>query len=181
MPIFVALLRGINVGKAKRVPMAEIKDILGRMGYGQVSTLLNSGNIVFNGRKAPSDAHAKAIAAALRDHFHFDVPVVVKSAEELGGIIRENALADAGSDPSRLLVVFSQSSSALAALKAIETLLGPSERFHLGLQGAFLSCAPSIHESRAGNALLGRMGEGHTTRNWATVLKLQALAGETMA
>jgi uncharacterized protein (DUF1697 family) len=56
MPTYVALLRGVNVGKAKRVPMAELRQLLGGLGYTNVSTLLNSGNAVF---RTAGASHAK--------------------------------------------------------------------------------------------------------------------------
>lgn len=66
MPKFVALLRGVNVGRAKRVPMAELRSLLGELGYTSVATLLNSGNAVFHAPKGTSAQHAADIAAAMK-------------------------------------------------------------------------------------------------------------------
>ena len=173
--IHLALLRGINVGKGKRVPMAELKVLFDQLGYQRVSTLLNSGNVVFQGDPAPLANQAEAIAKALKSHFQFEVPVIVKSADDLNRMIDENSLLSPVSDHSLLLAIFTQSASTLATLKELEPLVNPPEQLFLGDHGAYLSCSPSIHESRAGKALLGRKGEVVTTRNWATVLKLQAL------
>jgi len=181
MPTYIAMLRGINVGKANRIPMAELKTLFDRMGYKQVCTLLNSGNVVFNGTMAPSDTHANAITSALKEQFNLEVPVVVKSADEFEKVILENKILTSGTNPSLLLVIFSQDSGALTALKAIAPLVKPPEEFYLGTYGAFLTCAPSIHESQAGKALLSKRGEALTTRNWATVLKLQALVHQLPA
>ena len=83
MTTFVALLRGVNVGKATRVPMAEFRALLVGLGYTRVVTLLNSGNAVFRAAGgAPAD-HAAAIAAALAAQLNVEVPVIVKSAAEL--------------------------------------------------------------------------------------------------
>ena len=175
MPTYLALLRGINVGKAKRVPMAELKALLEGLGCTRVTTLLNSGNAVFQCAEAASAALAATLAQALRDRFGFEVPVVVKSAGEFGRIVREARIAGPGVDPSHLLAVFAQSPEALKALKALAPLVAPAEAFQLGTHGAYLHCVPSILESPAGKALLGKTGHAVTTRNWATVLKLQAL------
>ena len=95
MPTFVALLRGINVGKAKRVSMAELRTLLSGLGYTNVATLLNSGNAVFRAPKGISAGHATEIAAAISDRLKLDVPVIVKSARELATLIKLKALTDA--------------------------------------------------------------------------------------
>ena len=64
MPTFVALLRGVNVGKAKRVPMAELRALLSGLGYTGVATLLNSGNAVFHAPRGTPAKHSADIAAA---------------------------------------------------------------------------------------------------------------------
>jgi len=176
MPTFVALLRGVNVGKAKRVPMAELRALLCGLGYTGVVTLLNSGNAVFRASNGPPAKHAADIAAAIASELKFEVPVVVKSASELAAIVTENAIGQKPSDHSRLLVAFAQDAKALSALASIGSLVVPPEKFVLGKNAAYLLCAIGILESKAGKALLGKAAGTATTRNWATVLKLHALA-----
>jgi uncharacterized protein (DUF1697 family) len=173
---FVVLLRGVNVGAAKRVPMAAWRAQLEQLGYADVATLLNSGNAVFSAPRGSATRHAAQIAATLRAELGVDVPVIVKTANELDAIVAANPLPDAA-DPSRLLVVFAPDAAALAALAPIGALVAAPEQFELGRHAAYLHCPQGILESRAGEALLGRAGRGVTTRNWATTLKLQALAG----
>ncbi len=175
MPSFIALLRGINVGKAKRVPMAELRALLQELGYTDVATLLNSGNAVFRAAKGAPDSHAQRIAAAIEARMGLEVPVLVKSAKELAAIAVENPLAEAAGDHSQLLTIFSQDKQGLAGLSAVAALVQPPERFALGAHAAYLDCAAGILESKAGAALLGKAGKAVTTRNWATVLKLLAL------
>jgi uncharacterized protein (DUF1697 family) len=178
MPTFVALLRGVNVGKAKRVPMAELRALLSDLGYTRVATLLNSGNAVFCATKGASTRHAADIAAAITDQLEVDVPVIVKSASELAAIVSANPINAEASEHSRLLVAFVQDLKALTGLAAVEPLVVPPEQFVVGKHAAYLLCAAGILESKAGEALLGKAGRSATTRNWATVLKLQALASE---
>lgn len=177
MPRFIALLRGVNVGKAKRVPMAELRALLDELGYTQVRTLLNSGNAVFSASKGQPATHAAAIAGAIASRLNVDVPVIVKSARELSAIVAGNTLARGAADHSRLLVAFVQDARELSQLAAIAPLVVPPERFLIGSGAAYLYCANGILESRAGEALLGKAGRAATSRNWATVLKLHALAG----
>lgn len=175
MTTFVALLRGVNVGKAKRVPMADLRALLGELGYTGIATLLNSGNAVFQSAGGTPAKHAVDIAAAIASRLQVEVPVIVKSARELSAIVAENPLADGAQDHSRLLVAFVQDPKTLANLAAIEPLLVEPEAFVVGKGAAYLHCASGLLESKAGEALLGKVGRGTTTRNWATVLKLQAL------
>ena len=178
MPKFVALLRGVNVGKARRVPMAELRDLLAGLGYTSGTTLLNSGNAVFHAAKGTPAEHAAVIAVAISGQLKVEVPVIVKSAKELAAIISENPIKAEASEHSRFLVAFVQDTKVLSDLVAVEPLVVPPERFAVGKNAAYLLCATGILESRAWEALLGRAGRSATTRNWATILKLQTLASE---
>ena len=180
MPTFVALLRGVNVGKAKRVPMADLRALLSGLGYTNVATLLNSGNAVFGSSKGTPAKLASDISAAIEKKLKVAVPVVVKSATELDSIVAENPIKAGADHHSRLLVAFVQEPKALAGLAAaIKTLVDPPERFAVGKNAAYLLCANGILESKAGVALLGGAGQAATTRNLATVLKLQALKSKS--
>lgn len=175
MTTYIALLRGINVGKAKRVPMADLRALLNELGHTDVATLLNSGNAVFRAAKGTPAKLTAEISAAIASTLKVEVPVIVKSAKELAAIVAEKTLAAQATDHSRLLVAFVQDAKVLPALAAIEPLVVPPEQFLIGNGAAYLHCASGILESQAGEALLGKAGRAATTRNWATVLKLQAL------
>ncbi len=181
MTPFIALLRGINVGKAKRIPMAELRSLLTRLGYTSVATLLNSGNVVFHAAKGAPARHAAQIAIAISSELRVEVPVIVKSVAELATIVSENPLAEGALDHSRLLVTFVQNNKTLSALEAIGDVVVSPERFVVGKHAAYSYCPGGILESKVGGVLLGKAGISVTTRNWATVLKLYALASEPHA
>lgn len=176
MPTFIALLRGVNIGKAKRVPMAEFRTLLSGLGYTDVNTLLNSGNAVFHASSGAASSHATDIADAIARRLNVQVPVIVKSSKELDSIVSENPIAASPDDYSRFLVAFVQHPKVLAELLPIKPLLVRPERFVVGKHAAYLFLANGILQSKAGEAILGKTGRSATTRNWATVLKLQALA-----
>lgn len=173
---FIVLLRGVNVGGANRVPMAELRALLLGLGYADVATLLASGNAVFRRAGGAPERLAADIAAALVQALGVRVPVIVKSAEELAAIVASNPFAATAPDPSRLLVAFAPDAAALAGLAAVAPLVAPTEQFLHGRHAAYLHCPDGILKSKAGEALLGRLGRAATTRNWATVQKLHALA-----
>lgn len=175
MPRFVVLLRGVNVGKSNRVPMAEFCRLLEAQGYSEVRTLLNSGNAVFGSAGRSTVKHSEAIALAIQESLGVAVPVVVKSSDEISAAITGNPAAPAEDERSRVLVAFSQDARALQELAVIAPLVVTDEHFSIGRHAAYLHFPRGISRSRAADALLGRAARGITTRNWATVLKLQQL------
>ena len=178
MPTFIALLRGVNVGRAKRVPMAEWRAVLSGLGYRDVATLLNSGNAVFRAPRGTPAKHSADITAAISAQLKKEVPVIVKLASELAAIISENSIKAGAEEHPRLLVAFVQDTRTLSSLAAIKSLVVPPEQFALGRNAAYLLCHAGVLKSKAAAALLGKVGKSVTTRNWATVLKLQALASD---
>ncbi len=172
---FVALLRGVNVGGAKRVPMAEWRALLGTLGCTEVQTLLNSGNAVFTSRIRSTATLAQRIRESLQQGLKVDVPVIVKSADEFAAIEAGNVLADETLDPSRLLVAFATSSKDLEAVAGLSELVRPPEKLCLGAHALYLWCPDGVLQSSAAEALLGKRGQALTTRNWGTVTKIGAL------
>lgn len=139
MPTFVALLRGINnIGKAKRVPMAELRALLSGLGYTGVATLLNSGNAVFRAPSGTPAKHSANIAVAIFRQLKVEVPVIVKSASELTAILSENPIKAGADEHSRFLVAFVQDTKALSSVAAIERLVVPPEQFAVGKGAAYL-------------------------------------------
>jgi uncharacterized protein (DUF1697 family) len=181
MTTFVALLRGVNVGKARRLPMADFRAVLSGLGYTNVSTLLNSGNAVFRAASGTPARLSADIAAAISARLKVEAPVIVKTAGELAAVISENPLRVADDLHSRYLVAFVQDAKALSRLAVMESLVIPPERFAIGKGAAYLLCPAGILESKAWQALVGNAGKPATTRNWATVLKLHALANGVQA
>lgn len=165
----LALWRGINVGKAKRLAMADLRTVLAGLGATDVQTLLNSGNAVFS---APRRLSAAQIRQAVLAQLGVDAAVIVKTAREWAAIAGAQPLAMAH-DPSRLLVAVTAGAASLQAAAGIVAASG--EAFAVTPHAAYLWCGNGILESKAGVALLKCLGEGGTTRNWATVTKLQHL------
>ncbi len=176
MARFVALLRGVNVGGNKRVPMAEWRDLMAALGYSNVQTLLNSGNAVFESSGRSESAHAKRIQAAIAESMGMETPVIVKSAKEVAAIEAENKLAAIADNPSRLLVAFTSDAATLAGLAALTPLVKAPEQVLVGKHALYLWCPNGSLESKAGEALLGsKIGRAATSRNWATVQKIGEL------
>lgn len=173
MMVCVALLRGINVGRARRIAMAELRELFEDFGYHDVRTLLNSGNVFFRAAGRSPGKLASSIEAAIAERFGFRARVLVLAAEDLASVVADNPLPTAGKDPSRFLVAFVDSSATLDSARA---LLGESwhpEAVAIGPLAAYLWCANGIIASRLLRAFTRATGDAATTRNWTTVLKLQ--------
>ncbi|MCR6662012.1 MAG: DUF1697 domain-containing protein [Luteimonas sp.] len=172
----IALFRGINVGKAKRIAMADLRLLFEALGYGNVRTLLNSGNVVFESRRKDPQADAGHIASAVAEHTGISANTLVLDATALDRIAEANPYTSEAGDPSRLLVGFFIAAGDLAPFEAMREAF-PGERFALGPEACYLWCPEGILESRIGSLLAGaKFRDRVTTRNWATVLKLQAMA-----
>jgi uncharacterized protein (DUF1697 family) len=156
--------------------MADLRALLTGLGYTKAATLLNSGNAVFHAAGGVSAKHAKDITVAIAAQLKVEVPVVVKSVKELSAIIAENPIEPDVDEYPRMLVAFVQDARSLSEIKAVESLVVPPEQFAVGKNAVYLFCAKGILESKAAVALLGKAGRVATSRNLATILKLEALA-----
>ena len=177
MSRFVALLRGINVGRARRVAMADLRRLLDELGYADVRTLLNSGNAVFDARSRPRGGHAPRIRRALAQSLGVDTHVIVKSAVEFATAVDYNPLRKLATDPARFLLMFTHEAAELGRLQSLAGRAWAPESLAIGEHAAYLWCPGGILDSRLLQAANRELGELATNRNWATVLKLKALLG----
>jgi len=170
------LLRGVNVGGNNKLPMADLKRILADLGYADVKTLLNSGNAVLFARAGTPAAHAKKLRAAILERTRVDCEVVVKTADEIAATIDEHPLRRHADDDARLLVTFTQEPGALAELTPLEAGDWAPEASTCNWPAAWTWCANGIIESRVLKAVNKTLGERGTSRNWATLCKLDAIS-----
>ena len=170
----VALLRGINVGRAKRVAMADLRELMSELGYQDVRTLLNSGNVVFSApAKQRGDAAARIEAALLR-RTGVSARVILLRADELAEIVASDPFGPTASDDSRLLVFVLAVPADRARLVPLTREAWKPEGLVLGRRVAFAWCPQGIIESRVAGALGRILGDAVTVRNWATLNKLHA-------
>ena len=168
----IALLRGINVGRAKRIAMSDLRDLVTGLGHRNVRTLLNSGNVVFEAKGARPGKLAIDIRAAIEEECGVSAHVVVVTAADLRAAIDENPLPVA--DPPRFLVAFVADPVQLEGAKALVAKSWAPERMAVGSRAAYLWCPNGSIESKVLKAFVRATGETATTRNWATVLKLDS-------
>jgi uncharacterized protein (DUF1697 family) len=172
MPIReVALFRGINVGRAKRVAMADLRQLAADLGYGEVSTLLNSGNLIYTAPRRGAD-NASRLQQAVAERLGVSARVIVLNADEVDAVIAGNTLSPVADDPSRLLV--SVLANARDGERARALRATPPEAIAVGERAVYLWCANGILDSAIPESLAKLLGDAYTARNWATMLKIQA-------
>jgi uncharacterized protein (DUF1697 family) len=168
----VALLRGINVGTAKRVAMADLRAVIESLGYADARTLLNSGNAVFSSSRALKRSAAQDLQAALVKKTGVSSRFTLRTADELREIVRANPLLDVANDHTRLFATFVTDPADLAKLKPLLEQPWKPEVIALGPGVAYVWCPNGLLESKAQEAVGKALGDGMTVRNWATVMKL---------
>jgi len=175
----VALIRGINVGKAKRVAMADLRALVESLGYRDVRTLLNSGNVVFTVRRAEQPQKiAERIERAIEKRLGMSARVTVLTAAELAEVIAENPLGSVAADPSRLLVTVLFDPLDRKRLMPLTKRDWAPDRLALGGRVVYQWCPNGQLESALVEDVSRVLGAGATTRNWATMTKLHALLVE---
>jgi uncharacterized protein (DUF1697 family) len=176
--VCVALIRGINVGSARRVSMADLRAIFTGLGYVEVRTLLSSGNVIFSaGPASPADP-APPLASALGDELGVPVRVTVLPADEFVAVVAANPLGKQATDPSRLLVAIPTQSSDLSALEPLGRQDWSPEAIEVGKRAAYLWCPGGVSNSQLWRAVERTLGDSVTSRNWTTVLKLESMLNE---
>jgi len=177
MPRYVALLRGINVGGKKLVPMAKLRALLEELGHTEVATLLQSGNAVFTSKARQPAPLVAPIEAALARTFGFEVAVIVRTRDELAAVIEANPLPGAEAAPSRFLVTFLSGAPDPKRLRAIDPAAHVPDEFRVVGREIYAYFPGGIRDSKLAAVLTSpRLGVTPTARNWSTVKKLIALA-----
>ena len=165
MPNLAAFLRGINVGGRNRVPMQELRRLFEDLGCAGVSTVIQSGNVVFSAPTA--EGLDSRLSGAIEARFGFPVPVMIRSASELHEIANNNPWPDA--DPRRSSVCLLESLPA----GTLQASRSPGDSFQLGRGVLYLNTPRGISKSKFSTSYIEKMlGTKITARNWNTFRKV---------
>lgn len=178
MPRHIALLRAINLGAKRKVPMAELRSLLDEMGFENVRTHLQSGNAIFDADDEPA-AVVERLEERLEQAFGFAIPVIIRTRDELAAVVKRDPLDDAASDPKRYQVIFLAGRLDRSRVEDLDPADFAPERFHLGDRELYVWSPEGIQNSPVLKALADkRIGVAATARNWRTVTKLLELADD---
>jgi uncharacterized protein (DUF1697 family) len=177
MQIYIAMLRGINVGGHKKIKMDALRRSFEKLGFEEVRTYIQSGNVVFRAGKISAAALSKRIEEKIVADFGFSASVICRRANELCRIIEDNPfLKQRGIDPEKLHVTFLSEAPAVTSVKTVEELITPPDQARFQRKEIYFylpnGVSSSILMKRPVDRLLGVVT---TTRNWRTVNTLHAM------
>jgi len=179
MTTYVALVRGINVGGHKKIAMSELRAFLAHLGFDNVRSLLQSGNLVFRSNARTGAGLERLFDVQAEKRLGLRTAFLVRSAKEWEAVIAHNPFqTEAKSDPSHLVVVFLKDAPHKKALKALQDAIKGPELIRAEGRQLYVVYPAGIARSRLTNKLIEeQLGTRGTGRNWNTVLKLAVLAG----
>jgi uncharacterized protein (DUF1697 family) len=171
--IYVALLRGLNVGAHNRIGMKDLAAVFEAAGCADVETYIQSGNVLFTAKAAVVRQVPALVAAALQNDFEVDSPVVLRDATELAAVVKGNPFLKRGEDLSTLHVGFLATAPEPARVKALDPARSPPDEFVVKGRELYLHFPKGLGRSKLTNAWFDKQLDTlSTVRNWNTVLEL---------
>lgn len=178
MARFIALLRGINVGGRSKVPMAELRELCAGLGWREVETYINSGNVVFDASGKASALEA-VLEKALSAHFGFAPAVIVRAAAQINALAAANPFPEQSeAEPNRVLVGLSKDEPKAGAAGAIQAKAAAGETVAEAGGALWFHYPKGVGTSKLTPALIDRaVGSPLTARNWRTMQTLREMLG----
>ncbi|RTE55442.1 DUF1697 domain-containing protein [Arenibacter aquaticus] len=172
----IAILRGINVGGKRKILMADLKSLCGKLGLENVKTYIQSGNLIFNSDRKNAELE-NDLEKAITEIFGFDVPIIVRTGKELETTISNSPFLDKDVDINHLHLTFLKEKPNKENIeRTLAYDYGP-DKFKIDNKDVFIFCAGKYHQSKLTNNFFEKhLKVGATTRNWKTVLKLSELS-----
>jgi len=172
---YALLLRGINVGKAHRIAMADLRELLTAEGHSGVATLLQSGNVALDSAQ-PAEELARSVEQALERRFGFPVPTVVRTREEVDAVLARDPFGAVATDPTRYVVVFLGGEATADLDERLRTVDARDDEYVVDGRELYVWCPHGQLDSPLMTAFGKAPGMPVTTaRNWNTVRRLGEL------
>jgi uncharacterized protein (DUF1697 family) len=180
MHTYVAILRGINVGGKRMIKMDALKQLFASLGFQNVQTYIQSGNVFFQYKKTSEENLAATIAKEIENIFSFDVPTIVKNEEDLKQIITNNPFTkDKKKQAEFLHVTFLATAPTKENIDSIAKLSFGDDAFAIIDKAVYLYCPNSYSNSKFTNGFFeNKLKVIATTRNWKTCNELVNIAGK---
>ena len=177
MTRYIAILRGINVGGKKKVLMKDLKVIFKEIGFLNIHTYVQSGNVVFDSKKdiKPKKLELQ-IENALLSNYNFEVSVIIKTPEELKTIISGNLFKPTKNSIKRHYLVFLKETPEIENIKKLEAWYSGDDEFILKKNVIYLKYFTRYSDSKLNNNLFEKkLNVIASTRNWTSILKLDEI------
>lgn len=180
MQTYISLLRGINVSGHKIIKMETLRKMYQELGYDDVLSYVQSGNVVFRAEASNCEELAQKISSAILKDFNFEVPVFVLSSPQLENIIANNPFSkEATKDEAFFHVTFLAEKPTTYSHEFIEQKKQDDEDIAFADDAIYLYCPNGYGQTKLHNTFLeSKLKVGATTRNWKTTKKLLEMAEE---
>jgi len=174
--MWIALLRGINVGGKNTLPMKELVNLFETLGFKDVQTYIQSGNVIFGATAAAARKAPELVIAGIRNRWGYDVPVVTRTAKELVSAVKRNPFVK-NADPAHLHIAFLAAKPTAAGIAALDPDRSPPDRFAVLGREIHLHAPNGVARSKLTNRYFdSKLSTVSTARNWRTVHKLIELS-----
>ncbi len=179
---FIALLRGINVGGHNKIPMPELRSICADLGWDDVQSYIQSGNLVFKAGTTPANLEDE-LERAIERRFGLSIPVIVRAGTDWSAYVKGNPYPQASqSEPNLVMLTFSKAPPKQDAVDGLRERALNNERIVQVGDALWIHYGGGVGKSKLSPALLDRLvGSPVTTRNLRTVLKLDELVHKSMS
>ncbi len=173
---YVALLRGVNVGGARRLPMESLRALFAEAGANSVESLIQSGNVVFTATDGSAPQILADVGARMMQEFGFAALMVLRDAKAWESLIDGNPYLRTGADPDTLHALCLSETPSREALARLDPRRSPGDEFEARGRDIYLRLPSGVARTKLTNAWFdSKLGVTSTLRNWRTVLKLGEL------
>jgi uncharacterized protein (DUF1697 family) len=172
----VALLRGINLAGKNRLPMKELIEMFENGGCGGAAAYIQSGNVIFTAAPAVASRIAALITTQIKKRFGFDVPVILRTADELKKVISNNPFLKAGVAEKELHVMFLADAPDASHIRTLDPDRSPPDTYQVRGREIYLRLPNGMGRSKLSNQYFdSKLATVSTARNWRTVTTLLEL------
>lgn len=174
------MLRGINISGHKSIKMQDLRMLCEKLGYRNVQTYVQSGNVVFETKKGDPATLSKQLSKAIHETYGFDVPVFIRTVDEMKRIVSANPfLKERKIDPSKLHVTFLSDTPQADSLRNLGRVPAGQDRFYAIRNEVYLDCPDGYGRTKLSNTMIEKtLSVGATTRNWKTSNTLLGMASK---
>lgn len=175
MYTYISLLKGINVGGHHKIPMEDLKSLYQNLGFQNVVTYIQSGNVIFSSKGSSAEKEAQKIKKGIQDKFGFEIEVIIRTTNELKQIINTNPYPDAEGNKS--YVTFLAGVPAEIPSEIINKIKAPSESYVVTGREVYVHCPDGYGKTKLANDFFEKkLKVAATSRNWNTVRILSEMA-----
>lgn len=176
---YISVLRGINVSGQKKIKMADLVSLYEKLGFENVSTYIQSGNVIFESNNTNIDTVENSIQSSIKEKYGYDVPTDVRPTEQLEIIFKECPFPEAELEENgtKVLVSFLSNQPSSENIEALESSAKAPEKLKVVGDVVYLHCPNGYGRSKLSNTFIeAKLNLVATTRNWKTVRKLVELS-----